>query len=333
MLLLANALYLVSVAWVAQRTAAAQLTALSPIQKRLLRLPGAASPGAATPRVNRSLRVRCDGAHHEPAALVGRAGQRKAICGDFWRVCAVCYVGHACGCSFGPRKSSTLFGSPASPLSPLGLQRSLSNTQMLSPNGQVQHHYGSAHGSQTGVLAATMERLASWGRTNGTLASPSRSLAPLGMASVGDSITSLQPGKYLAACKSPQVSSHGEKQTEIVVAASEIWQKLNVYSDQLDLATERCRQWLARWVLAPVVAEIGRINASLQLHGLAEQVGHATVAKLETIAKVCRFGSRCSAHWLQGHASCAPTLLGLLPYLRGFECQKYYVQRLHGMHS
>ena len=74
------------------------------------------------------------------------------------------------------------------------------------------------------------------------------------------------------------------------------------------------------------------MNAVLADHGIAEQVGQSSILKLESIAKVRAVILPVTLYHrdFQSHVSSAPSLLGLLPYLRGFECQKYYVQRLFG---
>lgn len=314
--LLLNSVWLVFEAQHQKRARNAQLSALSPVQRRLLKLPGAASADVLAP-ISSPLRST------KPPPKINNTMYSAPSMPD---------------AAFSKYKTSPVLRSPQ-PLkvSPKAVGVASPNVHTPMTPGMLEFNrtLGVASRFGSGALGITDEY--------SSPVTPGLGFSPKGLGYLpayelspsnwpGTSMSgmnsphfaeaadhthanALRKQTYMVACKSPQVYKPGEKKEEVTLNADEVWRKLNIYSDQLEVSSDRCRQWLARIILARLSEEIYTVNALLREHGSGEQIGQTSFAKLELMAKNASLN--------------VPSLATLIPYLKGFECQKYFVQRVH----
>lgn len=95
----------------------------------------------------------------------------------------------------------------------------------------------------------------------------------------------------------------------------QVWSKLGIKREDLDLWRENCRKWLAETVVGPVAKEIESINDTLCKIGSSDfQIGSMSLGMLRQVAK--------------SKLQYVPTLGMVIPYLELSSKQEYLVQRI-----
>ncbi|XP_038067904.1 transmembrane protein 209-like [Patiria miniata] len=139
--------------------------------------------------------------------------------------------------------------------------------------------------------------------------------------SAADYTPLLRKFQYQLASRSPQSPTRkDDPDYPSTYGADEVWLRVDVRRDQLDLWIANLRMWISQTIMAPLAKAIEELNITLTKLGRAElQIGEVSISSLRQVSLT--------------KSQLVPTLSMVLPYLDVSANQEYVVQRIRELAS